>query len=376
MKPIIRTITGFISVKDFSNFEKLLQRILDVKADLKKAKYEVQTVRITTDILEQGNFELLEKYTNFLKGFEKNNNVNIYHLGSIENPKILNAKSEAKVLGYFQKHKKAYVTINASKPEFARELTSFGARMCKKIAAKNPFDCRRFAVYAGVTKSTPFYPASKVFDNSMKIAIGLQCANLAVEEAQKSSGNKILFEQKLIKRMEQEFSKIAQLIPMEIKKYFIGFDTSLASFPKNEFSIANAIEIILGKPFGSSGTLSICRLLTSIMQNNNIVKTGLCGLMLPVIEDNILAKRGIEGKYGLNELLLFSAVCATGLDTVPISGKTSVKDLADCYLDLVTLANKLQKPLSARIFIEPNKNPGETIKYDWEFACKSPIFKV
>ena len=177
-------------------------------------------------------------------------------------------------------------------------------------------------------------------------------------------------------RMEQEFAEIKKLIPKKLTKAFLGFDTSMAPFPKSETSIANAIEIILGKPFGSSGTLSICRLLTKIMQENNIKKCGLCGLMLPVVEDNVLAVRGIEKQYTLKELLLYSCVCATGLDTVPISGEISAEDLANCYHDLAALALKLQKPLSARFFIEPNKSPGETVKYDWEFASESLVFSL
>jgi len=376
MKPIIRTITGFISVNDFSEFDSLLAKVLLIKADLEKAGYEIQTVRITTDILDQGNLQFLDSADEFVKKLEENKDVYIYHLGSLDNPHILTKEVEEKIVNYFLTHKKAFVTINAGNVDNATQLCLSGAKMCKSIASKNPFECRRFALYAGVSETTPFYPASKVFGNSMKIAIGIQCANLAVEEAQNANKDRAVFEQKLRERMEKEFAEVEKLISAKVKNEFIGFDTSLAPFPKDEISIANAIELVLGKPFGSSGTLSVCRLLTRVMKENNIQKTGLCGLMLPVVEDSRLAKRGIEKRYTANDLLLFSAVCATGLDTVPISGETTIEDLADCYFDLTTLALKLNKPLSARFFVEPNKKPGETVKYDWAFACESPVFKI
>jgi uncharacterized protein (UPF0210 family) len=376
MKPAIRTITGFISIKDFPQLDNLLRDILILKERCLNGNYEIQTIRITTDILEQNNLGLLAKSEAFLEKLEDNQDVYIYHLGSLEQSAILSEDIEEKLTAFFLGHKKAFLTINAGNSANAKTLCLSGARICKLIANKNPFDCRRFAIFAGVTESTPFYPVSKVFSNSLKFSIGVQGANLAVEEAKNSNGDRNAYEQKLQARMEQEFSVIDRLMPAELKSKFIGFDTSLAPFPQDEISIANAIEVILGKPFGSSGTLSVCRLLTKIMQENTIKKTGLCGLMLPVVEDNVLAKRGIEGRYTLNDLLLFSSVCATGLDTVPISGKTPTEDLADCYYDLVTLANKLQKPLSARFFIEPNKLPGETVKYDWKFASESPIFKI
>lgn len=369
MKPTIRTITGFISVKDFSKFDELLKQILSVRTNIQKAGYEVQTVRITTDIIEHGDVSFIDKLQN-------ESSVGIYHLGSVDDPKILTEKKESELVELLLSYSKSFLAINSNNAQNSRQLALSAARMCKQIAKKDPFQCRRFALFAGVNNSTPFYPASKVFNNSMKFSIGLQCANLAVEEAEKSNKNVELFEKSLRQRMETEFAQLDKIIPSDVKNSFIGFDTSLAPFPRDEESIANAIEIISGKPFGSSGTLSICRVLTRVMQENNIQKTGLCGLMLPVVEDNILAKRGIEGNYSLDELLLYSAVCATGLDAVPVSGKTSIEDMAARYMDLITLANKLQKPLSARFFIELDKDPGETVKYDWKFACESPVFKI
>lgn len=376
MKPIVRTITGFISVNDFSHFDELFQKIKTVKSSLESSGYEIQTLRITMDIFENGGIESAIKNEEFIKQLENNPELSIYHLGAIDNPQFLTEDSEEKIVNFFLKYKKSFLTVDAGNPEYSRTLSIGAAKLCKKIASSIPFDCGRFALYAGVSETTPFYPASRVFNNSMKFSIGLQCANLAVEEAEITNKDRVVFENNLKSRMEKEFAEVEQLIPKEVKDSFIGFDTSLAPFPQDEISIANAIEKVLGKPFGSSGTLSICRILTRVMKENNIKKTGLCGLMLPVVEDNVLAKRGIEGRYTARELLLFSSVCATGLDTVPISGDTSVEDLADCYLDLVTLAIKLNKPLSARFYFEPDKKPGDTVKYDWKFACESPVFKI
>lgn len=376
MKPIVRTITGFISVKDFSRVDELLKDISEVKTSLVNAGYEIQTIRITTDILDEvNNFDDLSEHHEFLERLEKEKEVSIYHIGSISSEEKLNSESEEKLVNFFLNHPKAFMAVNAGDNKESKKLCLQGARICKLIANKSPFECRRFAVFAGVKESTPFYPASRVFENSGKIAIGLQCANLAVEEAENSNKDVTVFEDKLKVRMEEEFGVIEKLIPQNIKDKFIGFDTSLAPFPQDDHSIANAIEIILGKPFGSSGTLSVCRLLTRVIKENNIKKTGLCGLMLPIVEDNILGRRGIEGNYTWKELLLFSSVCATGLDTIPISGQTSTEDLADAYFDLATLAIKLDKPLSARFFIEPNKSAGETVKYDWDYAAESPVFK-
>jgi uncharacterized protein len=374
MRPIIRTITGFIKVSDLGKLDTLLEKLRTLKSRFEQAGYEIQTIRLTTDLLEAQPSNL-GRYEKLLSRLDNESLISIYHLGTIDDCMLLGKAAQAQLLELFLAHPKAFMTVSAHGPSKTKSC-QFAARLCRKIALSKPFECRRFALYAGVTDSTPFYPASRVFSNSLRFAIGFQCANLAVEEAEAARRNLACFEVSLRKRLESEFRQVQSLIPSVLKKDFIGFDTSLAPFPSKKHSIANAIELLLGKPFGSSGTLSVCRLLTKVMKENKLRKTGLCGLMLPVIEDNVLAKRGIEGRYTLRDLLLFSSVCATGLDTLPISGKTTEQELALCYLDLATLSEKLKKPLSARFFIEPKKLPGGTIKYKWEFACESPVFKV
>jgi uncharacterized protein (UPF0210 family) len=86
--------------------------------------------------------------------------------------------------------------------------------------------------------------------------------------------------------------------------------------------------------------------------------------MLPVMEDPVLARRAAEGRYTLAELLLYSSVCGTGLDVVPIPGDTSVERVAAILSDVASLANKYQKPLSARLFPAPGKRVGETVSFD------------
>lgn len=47
-------------------------------------------------------------------------------------------------------------------------------------------------------------------------------------------------------------------------------------------------------------------------------------------------------------MLLYSTVCGVGLDMVPVPGDTSPESLAALYLEVGTLAFRLNKPLSAR----------------------------
>ena len=58
--------------------------------------------------------------------------------------------------------------------------------------------------------------------------------------------------------------------------------------------------------------------------------------MLPPMEDPGLAARATEGKFGVQDLLLFSSVCGLGLDTVPIPGTTACAVLC-CAVARVSL---------------------------------------
>ena len=85
--------------------------------------------------------------------------------------------------------------------------------------------------------------------------------------------------------------------------------------------------------------------------------------MLPVLEDAALGRRWEEGHVHIQQLLLYSAVCGTGLDTVPLAGDITAEEIAHLLLDVATLAVRLSKPLSARLFPVPGKRRGERTSF-------------
>jgi len=97
---------------------------------------------------------------------------------------------------------------------------------------------------------------------------------------------------------------------------------------------------------------------------------------LPVLEDYGLAMRNNDGTYDLANLLLYSSVCGTGLDTIPLPGDVSEKKLCALLLDIASLSIRLNKPLSARLMPVPNKKVGEMTEYDFEYFVNSRIMKI
>ena len=65
-----------------------------------------------------------------------------------------------------------------------------------------------------------------------------------------------------------------------------------------------------------------------------------------------------------------------GLDTVPLPGDISVEKLEAILLDVASLAIKLDKPLSARLFPIPGKQSGEMTAFNSPYLVNCKIFDV
>jgi len=84
---------------------------------------------------------------------------------------------------------------------------------------------------------------------------------------------------------------------------------------------------------------------------------------LPVLEDKVLAQRWAQSTYDIDSLLAYSAVCATGLDTVPLPGDVSVEQIEYVFADIASLAFKWNKPLAGRILPVKGKKPGDQTNF-------------
>ncbi len=155
---------------------------------------------------------------------------------------------------------------------------------------------------------------------------------------------------------------------------FLGIDPSPA--PAKDRSIGAAIEALTHRPFGNASTLDACAAITGALKSLRVRTCGYAGLMLPVLEDPVLARRATEGRYGVRELLLYSSVCGTGLDVVPLPGDTPTQTIANLILDVAALATRLQKPLSARLFPVPGKQAGELARFDDPLLTDCGVMRI
>ena len=139
----------------------------------------------------------------------------------------------------------------------------------------------------------------------------------------------------------------------------------------------NAMEQQLPGYFGERGTLTVaCSIDTHAPFTRLAPMWVLSGLMLPVLEDIGLGKRSEEGYFNLDNLLLYSAVCGTGLDTIPVPGDVSTSQLAAILMDVATLSTKLGKPLSARLFPVPGCSAGDMTQFNSPYLTNTKVMNV
>jgi uncharacterized protein (UPF0210 family) len=158
-----------------------------------------------------------------------------------------------------------------------------------------------------------------------------------------------------------------------LKVRFGGIDFSLAPFPEIELSLGTAMERLGVPRVGDQGSMAAAALIAHIIDQAVFPHCGFSGMMLPVLEDATLAARAAEGCLTIKDLLLYSAVCGTGLDTVPLPGDANTEQLSALLLDLATLALRLDKPLTARLMPIPGKQAGDPTSFDFPFFANSRV---
>ena len=76
-------------------------------------------------------------------------------------------------------------------------------------------------------------------------------------------------------------------------------------------------------------------------------------------------------------MLLYSAVCGTGLDTLPLPGDVSEAELAGVYLDVAALSVALGgKPLTARLLPVPGAETGDPTTFRFDYFANSRVLPV
>jgi len=221
-----------------------------------------------------------------------------------------------------------------------------------------------FAAIAMLKPYGPFFPGAYHPGGGRAFSVGVEGAGVVAEvfahEHEPRAAEKKLTEALTTQLAAVE--KIATGVASTSGWRYAGLDPTPA--PLGQVSIARAIESFTGAPFGSSGTMTAAAVITRAVQSVAVTRVGYSGLMVPVLEDAVLTKRWDEGAFSMDALLAYSAVCAAGLDTIPLAGDTGQDRLAHILSDVATLAFKWRKPLAARLLPVPGRKSGERTEFD------------
>lgn len=374
----IRTITTGIPFP-FSTYQ--LQRAADFNTTSQKLfetnAYEVQTTRVSSQIWDEAR-DLDTILT--LESDVKTLGIEFFSLGTVPPDKHHTEKHLTQVADVIVQSEILFasVTLTTQSGHLVSGVAEKTADIIREIAHRTDdgYGNLRFAALMNCPPNTPFFPAAYWRDTRTNFSIGWQAIDF-VQDAFADGTNLETGLQNLKDIMETEGQKLVALAETIAKEWgtkFIGLDVSLA--PMGDDSIAYAMEQLLPGCFGDSGTLTVAAGLTRTLKSLSLPLCGYSGLMLPVLEDVGLGKRSEECYFNLDSLLLYSSVCGTGLDTIPIPGDATTEQIAAILTDVATLSLQLNKPLSVRLFPVPGLKAGDITQFDSPYLTNTAVMQI
>ena len=382
-KPKVRTVTGFVRI-DPGTYQK---QIADALVVLRTAKrefiaegYQVETLRLTTQPLGElvagmSNEQALA-YLALLDHLSVKEDF-LLNVG----PAMMHDTDDPATMHLLELALSTLPNIEASaiiadEAGIHWKTIHRTSELVKYVAEHSPRSqgTFNFTATAMLKPLSPFFPGSYHTGAGRQFAIGFEGANVVAEVFTKDKGNAAAATADLTAALTTH-AKVADTIGNKVAQEtgwtYVGLDPTPA--PLGDVSIAAAIEDFTGAKFGSSGTLTAARIITAAVKAVPVKQIGYSGLMVPVMEDKLMAKRWAESDYNIDSLLAYSAVCGTGLDTIPLPGDVSIEQMDRMYADVASLATKWNKPLSARLQPIPNKKPGDQTDFKSPYLFNTMI---
>lgn len=246
-----------------------------------------------------------------------------------------------------------------------------------------------FTVNFNCAPGIPYFPASYHRGRHHgALVLGLETPDLMVDvlaglQAQRAQLDHAAWLRLAFDRLSQALTdhasaieRCASQVPLDAGWHIAGMDTSAA--PSKSCASMAEVYRLLGVPhFGASGTVEASALLTRVFKSiAGVTQIGFSGLMLAVTEDEGLAQASLNGGFDIRALLTYSSVCGIGLDTVPIPGDTSAEKITAIMRDTGTMAYRLNKPLTVRLFPVPGLRAGDRTAFESADLCNCAVLAL
>jgi len=379
----IRTITTFIHLDfDQSKWPKLIRKAnvfcQSLADDFKKNGYKVQSIRIVTnafaEYIDTTSLQTAQQDLRTLNAL-----LNTSQQSGLRMRFAIGEATNAHQLSLIPELIKEFgdlcnVCVNIPIDEntiLDNQLIQEASKAVNKISQLTPRGEGNFnfTVNFNCNPLIPYFPASYSNKSTANtFVIGLETPDLLVATLNAfNKENSVINHQQAFTGYYQALSRQLQCHVDQLKVIidsahltkdfkFAGLDSSAAP-SKNCASMTDVYELMGVEYFGASGTVEASSLLTRVFKSiTGMPLVGFSGLMLALTEDRGLAQGSRLGHFDIRALLTYSAVCGIGLDTVPIPGDTSVDKISALMRDTGTMAFRLNKPLTVRVFPVPGDN--------------------
>jgi len=370
----IRSITCFCNPLD-KDFDSQLKRLADLaktcKEGFEKKSWEVQTLRLAT--IPFGQYTNASDVNQKIITLENTAQELGFNYLSVGPARLSCLEDYGQITGILKSTRNVFVSGVLAHPQ--RGISMRAVKACARIITEaatitpDGFANLRFCAMSHVQPFTPFFPAAYGYGTQPAFSLAMESADAAIDGF-KEVKDIAEGRNKMLSRLEDaadELSKIAKLNAREAGISFKGFDFSLAPFPEDWCSLGCALENLGIPQFGFLGTLTAAAILAEALNRGNWQHVGFNGLMLPVLEDSTLAARTSSEHFTIKDLLMVSAVCGTGLDTVPLPGNITTEQIEPLLMDIAALSLRLNKPLTARLMPVPGLKAGSLTTYNFEF---------
>jgi hypothetical protein len=214
-----------------------------------------------------------------------------------------------------------------------------------RLIAEKPAATFLFAYVFDHVSSSPYFP-SACYERE-GFSVGLQATDLA-------EGCGSLDE--WLCRMETVWLELAAMFGSEPD--FLGIDSSIAPLFEGDSSLLHLVRR-LGYELRQAVTSDLFLRMTTFIKTRNPRPVGLCGLMLPCLEDFELAAEYDRGGFPLERNLFASLQCGLGIDTYPIGVDEDPERVAQVLRLVQGLALRYHKPLSVRLVSDGRARIGE-----------------
>jgi uncharacterized protein len=382
-KPKVRAITGFVRLDRAHYVEQLSATLAVLRTasdEFKSEGYEVETLRIVTQPLGELVTGLADDAAlAYLTDIDK--------LGAKEHflpnvgPAMLRDSDDPRAIHILASALTSLTNINASAiiagdDGIHWKVIHESARLVRYLTEHSPQSQGNFSFTASAMLEPygPFYPGAWHDGAGKQFSIGLEGANVVQQVFARTHGDFAGSVAELTRQLTVH-AKAAEAVGNHVAASsgwtFMGVDPTPA--PLGDVSIGGAIEAYTGGKFGTSGSMTAALIITTAVKAVPVKQIGYSGLMIPVMEDKVIAQRWGEGTLTTDSLLAYSAVCGTGLDTVPYTGDISEEQLEKILGDVASLAWKWHKPLSARLQPVKGKHVGEQTEFHSQYLFNTTL---